>query len=124
MARIDHGFSDLDSRLGRMEQRLSALETRVENHTDTMGTSIQQVQDRSSEQAGELRDELDAALYDVRKETQDIIIAQVEDEMFIARENLEDFVKEEMAAVEERLEQKLEQDLTSANVSLEFSWSR
>lgn len=124
MARIDHGFGELGSRLDCMEQRLSALETCVERHTETLGASIQQVQDRSSEQAGELRDELDAGLYDVRKETQDIIIAQVEDEMYVARESLEDHIKDEMAAMEERLEQKLEEDLTSANVSLEFNWNR
>lgn len=124
IARIDQGFNQIGSRLDRMEKRLSDLECCVGRHTETLGTSIKQVQTRSSEQVEDLRDQLDAGLYDIRKETQDIIVTQVEDEMYVAREHLEDFVKDEMVAVEERLEQKLEHDLTGANVSLEFSWNR
>lgn len=124
MARIDHGFGELSSRLDHMEKRLSDLETCVGRHAESLGASIQRVQDRSSEQVTELRDELDAGLYDVRRETQDIITAQVEDELYVAREHLEDYVKDELVAIEERLEQKLEDDLNTANVSLEFSWNR
>lgn len=123
VARIDHGFGELGSRLDRMEQRLSDLETCMGRHTETLGASIQQVQERSSEQTDELRDELDPGLYNVRKETQDIIAVQVKDEMYVARDQLEDYVKDEMTAME-RLEQKLEDDLASAHVSLEFNWNR
>lgn len=124
MARIDHGFGELGSRLDRVEQRLSDLETCVGRHTETPGASIQQVQERPSEKIEQLRDELDAGLYDVRKETQDIIAVQVEDEMYAARDQLEGYVKDEMSAMKERLERKLEDDLASAHVSLEFNWNR
>lgn len=120
LARVEDGFGEVGSRLDHMEQRLSDLERR---HDEELA-SIRQVQASSSEQINELRDELEAGLYDVRKETEEIISTQVEDEWYIARANLEDFVKEEMAAVEERFEQKLEEDLTRANVTLEFSWDR
>lgn len=120
LARVEDGFGEVGSRLDHMEQRLSDLERR---HDEELA-SIRQVQASSSEQINELRDELEAGLYDVRKENEEIISTQVEDEWYIARANLEDFVKEEMAAVEERFEQKLEEDLTRANVTLEFSWDR
>lgn len=120
LTRVEDGFGELVSRLDHMEQRLSDVERR---HDEELA-NIRQVQESSSEQTNELRDELEAGLYDVRKETEEIISTQVEDEWYIARANLEDFVKEEMAAVEERFEQKLEEDLTRANVTLEFSWDR
>lgn len=123
LARVEDGFGEVNSILDRMEQRLSDVESRVGQHAEELA-SIRQVQASSSEQTNELREELETGLYDVRKETDDIIAVRVEDEWYTARTDLEDFVKDEMAAVEERLEQKLEDDLTRANVTLEFSWDR
>lgn len=124
MERVDTGFAEIGTRLDRMDQRLSDLESCVERHADKLGTSIERVHQRSSEQADELRDEFDNGLYDVRKETEDIITTRVEDEMYVARDQLEDCVKDELANIEERLEEKLQDSITNASVSLEFNWNR
>lgn len=124
MERIENGFSELGSRLDRMEKRLVDLECCVDRHADTLGVSIERTHTRSSEQVDRLRDEFDQGLDDVKKETEDIITMRVEDEMYVAREQLEDCVKDEMANIEERLEGKLQESITGANVSLEFSWNR
>lgn len=124
MERIESGFTELGSRLDRMDQRLTDLETCVGHHADSLGVSIERVHRRSSEQVEELRDELDRGLYDVRKETEDIISSRVEDEMYVARADLEDYVKDEMANAEERLEDKLQDGLSNAQVSLDINWNR
>lgn len=124
MERVENGFQEIGSRLDRMEQRLTTLESSVERHAGKLGLSIERVHARSSEQATELRDEFDRGLYDVRKETEDIITSRVEDEMFVAREQLEECVKDEMAHVEEKLEESLKDSLANANVSLDISWNR
>lgn len=122
--RIETGFNEIGSRLDRMEQRLTGLETSVERHAERLGLSIEGLHHSSSEQAADLRDELDRGIYDVRKEIDDTVIVRVEDEMYVARDQLEDFVKEEVKNAEERLEEKLEDSLNNANVSLDFSWNR
>ncbi|KAK7735434.1 hypothetical protein SLS63_003904 [Diaporthe eres] len=81
-------------------------------------------QQHSSEQADELRDELEKGLYDVRKETEDIITVRVEDDVYTARQDLDDHVRDEMAEVEERIEERIMQRLSNASMSLEFNWSR
>lgn len=124
MERIEHGFSELGSRLDRMEHRLTGLERSVEHHAEKLGLSIEGIHQYSSAQADELRDELDRGLYDVRREIDDSVTVRVEDEMYVARHQLEDFVKEEVSNAEERLEERLEESLNSANVSLEFNWNR
>lgn len=124
MERIENGFNQIGCRLDRMERRLTGLEKSVEHHAVKLGLSIEDVHQRSSEQADELQDELHRGLYDVRKEIDDTVAVRVEDEMYVARDQLEDFVKEEVKSVEERLEEKLEESLNSANVSLDFSWNR
>ncbi|KAJ4420543.1 hypothetical protein N0V82_004316 [Gnomoniopsis sp. IMI 355080] len=124
MERIENGFNEIGSRLDRMERRLTGLERSVEHHAEKLGFSIEGVHQRSSEQADELRGELDRGLYDVRKEIDDTVTVRVEDEMYVARDQLEDFVKDEVKNAEERLEDRLEESLNSANVSLDFSWNR
>lgn len=122
--RIETGFNEIGSRLDRMEQRLTGLEKSVEHHAEKLGLSIEGLHHSSSEQAADLRDELDRGIYDVRKEIDDTVTVRVEDEMYVARDQLEDFVKEEVKSAEERLEEKLEDSLNNANVSLDFSWNR
>lgn len=124
MERIENGFNELGSRLDRMEHRLTGLERSVEHHAEKLGLSIKDIHRCSSEQVDELRDELDRGLYDVRKEIDDTITVRVEDEMYVARDQLEDFIKEEISNAEDRLEGRLEESLNSANVSLDFSWNR
>lgn len=124
MDRVDIGFTEIGARLDRMENRLAGLEDCVQRHAEALGLSIERVHQSASEQADQLRDELDNGLYDVRKETEDVIATRVEDEMYVAREQLEDCVKDELANVEDRLEQKLQDSMTNANVSLEFNWNR
>lgn len=124
LERVDNGFTEIGNRLDRMDQRLTDLESCVERHAEQLGVSIERVHQRSSEQVDELRDELDNGLYDVRKETEDIITTRVEDEMYVARDQLEDCVKDELANIEERLEERLQDSIANANVSLEFSWNR
>lgn len=122
--RIETGFNEIGSRLDRMEQRLTGLERSVEHHAEKLGLSIEGLHNSSSEQAAELRDELDRGIYDVRKEIDDTVTVRVEDEMYVARDQLEEFVKEEVKSAEERLEEKLEDSLNHANVSLDFTWNR
>lgn len=124
MERIENGFNELGSRLDRMEHRLTGLERSVEHHAEKLGLSIEDAHRRSSEQAADLRDEIDRGLYDVRREIDDTVTVRVEDEVYVARDQLEDFVKEELKNAEERLEEKLEESINSANVSLDFSWNR
>ncbi|KAJ4390840.1 hypothetical protein N0V93_004439 [Gnomoniopsis smithogilvyi] len=124
MERIETGFNQIGSRLDRMERRLTSLERSVEHHAEKLGLRIDGVHKCSSEQAEVLRDELDRGLYDVRKEIDDTVTVRVEDEMYVARDQLEDFVKDEVKGAEERLEERLEESLNSANVSVEFSWNR
>lgn len=124
MERIENGFTEIGSRLDRMERRLTGLERSVEHHAEKLGLGIEGVDQRSSEQVNELRDELDRGLYDVRKEIDDTVTVRVEDEMYVARDQLEEFVKDEVKIAEERLEERLEESLNSANVSLDFSWNR
>lgn len=81
-------------------------------------------QQHSSEQADELRDELERGLYDVRKETEDIITTRVEDDVYTARQDLDDHVRDEMAEVEERIEERIMHRLSNASMSLEFNWNR
>lgn len=124
MERIENGFTELGSRLDRMERRLTDLETCVGNHAEKLGVRIEDSNHRSSEQVDELRDELDNRIHDIQRETEDTINIRVEDEMYVARDQLEDFVKDEITHVEERLETRLEASLSNANVCLDFSWNR
>lgn len=124
MERVESGFSEIGLRLDRMEKRLVDLEASVERRADELGISVERAQQRSSEQVEEVRDELDRGLHDVKQETEDVITLRVEDEMYVARGQLEDFVKDEMASTEERLEERLQDSITNASVSLDFSWNR
>lgn len=124
MERIESGFTELGSRLDRMERRLTDLETCVGTHAEKLGVRIEDAHHRSSEQVDELRDELDNRIYDIQRDTEDTIAVRVEDEMYVARDQLEEFVKDEITHVEERLENRLEESLSNANVSLDFSWNR
>lgn len=124
MTRIESGFTELGSRLDRMERRLTDLETCVGTHAEKLGVRIEDAHHRSSEQVDELRDELDNRIYDIQRDTEDTIAVRVEDEMYVARDQLEEFVKDEITHVEERLENRLEESLSNANVSLDFSWNR
>ncbi|KAI7773016.1 hypothetical protein LA080_012493 [Diaporthe eres] len=122
--RIDQGFGQLHSRMDRMEARLTDLERCVHSRAEKLEQSIVNSQQHSSEQADELRDELEKGLYDVRKETEDIITVRVEDDVYTARQDLDDHVRDEMAEVEERIEERIMQRLSNASMSLEFNWSR
>lgn len=124
LERMETGFNEIGSRLDRMEQRLTGLERSVEHHAEKLGLGVEGLRHCSSEQAADLRDELDRGIYDVRNEIDDTVSIRVEDEMYVARGQLEDFVKEELKSIEERLEEKLEDSLNNANVSLDFSWNR
>lgn len=124
MDRIDSGFSELGSRLDRMERRLTDLETCLDQHAEKLGVNTEDARHRSSEQVDELRNELDNRFDDLRRETEDTISVRVEDEMYVVRDQLEEFVKDEITHVEERLEDKLEESLRNANVCLDFSWNR
>lgn len=124
MTRIESGFTELGSRLDRMERRLTDLETCVGTHAEKLGVRIEDAHHRSSEQVDELRDELDNRIHDIQRDTEDTIAVRVEDEMYVARDQLEEFVKDEITHVEERLENRLEESLSNANVSLDFSWNR
>lgn len=124
MARVHGGFTELGSRLDRIERRLTDLETCVGDHADKLGMRIDKAHERSSEQVEEMRDELDNRIHDIQRETEDTIAIRVEDEMYVARDQLEDFVKDEITHVEERLESRLEASLNNANVCLDFSWNR
>ncbi|ROW05713.1 hypothetical protein VMCG_05173 [Cytospora schulzeri] len=123
LERIDYGFSELNTRMGRMEQRLTDLETSVKCHTDKWECIIERVNQNSSEQVDELRDELETGLYDVRKETEDIITARVDDEMYAAQQELRDHVRDEMADVEERVGKRLQESLSNASLSLDINWN-
>ncbi|KUI54967.1 hypothetical protein VP1G_02377 [Cytospora mali] len=120
---LDHGFSELNTRMDRMEQRLTNLETSVKGHADKLESSIERVNRNSSEQVDELRDELETGLYDVRKETEDIIASRVDDEMYAAQQELRDHVQDEMADVEERVGKRLHESLNNASLSLDINWN-
>lgn len=119
---IDHGFSDLSNRMGRMEQRLTDLEACMKCHADKLEGSIERVNQNSSEQVDELRGELDTGLYDLRKETEDIITVRVEDEVYAAQQELSEHVQDEMENVEQRVGERLQQRLSNATLSMDINW--
>lgn len=121
---IDQGFGQLHSRMDRMEARLTDLERCVHSRAEKLEQTMISSQQHSSEQADELRDELERGLYDVRKETEDIITTRVEDDVYTARQDLDDHVRDEMAEVEERIEERIMHRLSNASMSLEFNWNR
>lgn len=123
LERIDYGFSELHSRMERMEQRLTDLETCVKGQVDTLQCSIERINQSSSEQIAELRDELETGLYDSRKETDDIINARVDDEMYAAQQELHDHVQDEMTNVEERVGKRIQERLSNASLSLDIEWN-
>lgn len=123
LERIDHGFGELNTRMGRMEQRLTNLETSVKCHADKLEARIELVNQSSSEQMEELRDELETGLYDVRKETEEIITTRVDDEIYAAQQELRDHVQDEMADVEERVGKRLQESLSNASLSLDINWN-
>lgn len=122
--RIDYGFGQLHSRMDSMEARLTDLEKCVHSRAEKLEQTIVGAQQHSSEQADELRDEFERGLYDVKKETDDIITTRVEDDVYTARQDLDDHVRDEMAEVEERIEERIMQRLSNASMSLEFNWGR
>lgn len=120
---IDHGFSELNTRMGVMEKRLTDLEMSVNCHAQKLEGNIERVKQSSSEQVDELRDELETGLYDLRKETEDIITIRVEDEMYAAQQELRDHVQDEMAEVEERVGRRLQESLSNASLALDINWN-
>lgn len=120
---IDHGFNELNTRMGVMEKRLTDLEMSVKSHAQKLEGNIERVKQSSSEQVDELRDELETGLYDVRKETEDIVTARVDDEMYAAQQELRDHVQDEMAEVEERVGRRLQESLSNASLSLDINWN-
>lgn len=123
LERIDFGFSEIKARMGRVEQRLTDLETCVQVHIVKLQGSIESVNKSSDEQLAELRDELETGLYDARKETDDIITTRVDDEMYAAQQELHEHVQDEMVNVEERVGKRLQERLSSASLSLDIDWN-
>lgn len=123
LERVDLGFNELSTRMGRMEHRLADLETYVKSQGEKLEGEIKRVDQSSSEQVVDLRDELETGLYDVRKETEDIITVRVDDEMYAAQQELRDHVQDEMAFVEERVGNRLQESLSNASLSLDINWN-
>jgi ribosomal protein L16 Arg81 hydroxylase len=109
--------------MGVMEKRLTDLEMSVKSHAQKLEGNIERVKQSSSEQVDELRDELETGLYDLRKETEDIVTTRVDDEMYAAQQELRDHVQDEMAEVEERVGRRLQESLSNASLSLDINWN-
>ncbi|KAK7731568.1 hypothetical protein SLS53_008732, partial [Cytospora paraplurivora] len=79
------------------------------------------IEDKAEELREELRDELETGIYyDVEHEMDDIITVRVEDEMYAAREVLED----QMGFIEERIEGRLIQHIEDVDISLQVGINR
>lgn len=87
---------------GEMQERLAALETKLE-------ARIQEV-------AEEVKDEMGDHIDEIRNQTIDEADIRLDDQMFRLREEVREHVEEEMRLVED----KLKDDLCSAEVSLTF----
>lgn len=78
---------------------------------------FERIEQRLQEQA----DDFDTQLYDVRHEFGGTIYSEVEDQTYAVRQELEDFVKDEMDEAEARVEDRIIDRLQNANMSLTFS---
>lgn len=108
--RIDRALGELSSRLDRVEQlakksRLdgSSSSGQASQQPEELGDRIEQVEERVAEVQqrlddglSELAKDVENQICDVNQEFNDTITIRVEDEMYVAQSQLEDFVKDEI----------------------------
>lgn len=100
-------------------------ELKTELKNELIGEVLQEVEtrlfERFEERLQEQADDFDTELYDVRHEFGATIYSDVEDQTYAARQELQEFVKEEMEEAQTLVEDRIIDRLQSANMNLTFS---
>lgn len=128
--RIEQSLGSLGSRLDRAEERMFAVESQLNqsrsselrdgqssdlaNRIEEVEGRIDDVEKRLDAGLSELATDIENQIYDVRHEFDDMISVRVGDEMGVAQSELEDFVKDEMHNCTEDIEQAVRDRLRDA----------
>jgi hypothetical protein len=100
-------------------------EVRAELKNELMSEVLKEVETRLFQRfeqcLQEQADDFETQLYDVRHEFGSTVYSEVEDQTYAARQELEEFVKDEMNEAETRVEGRIIDRLQNANMSLTFS---
>lgn len=111
--RIEQALGDLNSRLDRVEQLVlkscpdgSSSSGQEEQHSDSIGDRVDYIEERVTEVEqrldiglSELAKDVENQICDLNHEFNDTITVRVEDEMYIAQSQLQEFVKDEVRDV-------------------------
>lgn len=111
--RIEQALGDLNSRLDRVEQLVmkshpdgSSSSGQEEQHSDNIGDRVDYIEERVTEMEqrldiglSELAKDVENQICDLNHEFNDTITVRVEDEMYIAQSQLQEFVKDEVRDV-------------------------
>ncbi|KUI71094.1 hypothetical protein VM1G_07019 [Cytospora mali] len=100
-------------------------ELRTELKDELMSEVMQEVEtrifQRVEQSLQEQADDFETQLYDVRHEVGGTIYSELEDQTYAARQELEDFVKDEMDEAQTRVEDRIIERLQNANMNMTFS---
>ncbi|KUI52737.1 hypothetical protein VP1G_00055 [Cytospora mali] len=100
-------------------------ELRTELKDELMSEVMQEVETRIFQRVEQSlqaqADDFETQLYDVRHEVGGTIYSEVEDQTYAARQELEDFVKDEMDEAQTRVEDRIIERLQNANMNITFS---
>lgn len=130
LGRIEQSLGILGSRLDRAEDRIYAIEGQLSHsrsseqkdrpasglasRVDGIEARVDKVEEKIETGLSELATDTENQIYDVRHEVDDMISVRVADEMGVAQSELEDFVKDEMHNITEDIEQAVRERLRDA----------
>ncbi|KAH8772539.1 hypothetical protein F5883DRAFT_33722 [Diaporthe sp. PMI_573] len=110
-----------------MSELRAAMKAELKNEikkellSEVMPEIERRILDRVEERLQDQDDDLEKQLYDLRHEVGATVYSEVEDQTYMARKELEDFVQEEMEEAQKRVEERIVDRLESANMNIRFN---
>ncbi|POS70830.1 hypothetical protein DHEL01_v210776 [Diaporthe helianthi] len=95
-------------------------ELKKELVSEVMPEIERRILDRVEERFLENSDDLEKELYDFRHEVGSTVYSEVEDQTYMARKELEDFVQEEMQEAQRQVEERILDRLDGAHMNIRF----
>lgn len=96
-------------------------ELKKELVSEVMPEIERRILDRVEERLLEHSDDLEKQLYDLRHEVGSTVYSEVEDQTYMARKELEDFVQEEMQEAQRQVEDRIVDRLEGAHMNIRFN---
>ncbi|KAG8158884.1 hypothetical protein KVR01_011327 [Diaporthe batatas] len=96
-------------------------ELKKELLSEVMPEIERRILDRVEERLLEHSDDLEKQLYDLRHEVGSTVYSEVEDQTYMARKELEDFVHEEMQEAQRQVEDRIVDRLEGAHMNIRFN---